>query len=81
MPDLSVARSGGGRLMRLLRVNVSDEIEVGAISAGYGGSDVVYHPAPASRVKHLRNLRFVYHTPDGIRAFTYAEIRDLPDLA
>jgi hypothetical protein len=26
-------------------------------------------------------LRFVYHTPDGIRAFTYAEIRDLPDLA
>jgi hypothetical protein len=81
MPDLSVARSGGGRLMRLLRVNISDEIEVGAISAGYGGSDVVYHPAPASRVKPSRNLRFVYHTPDGIRAFTYAEIRDLPDLA
>jgi hypothetical protein len=76
-----VADCGGGKLMRLLRVNVSDEIEVGAISAGYGGSDVVYHPAPASRVKHSRNLRFVYHTPDGIRAFTYAEIRDLPDLA
>jgi len=32
-------------------------------------------------VKHSRNLRFCYHTPDGIRAFTYAEIRDLPDLA
>jgi hypothetical protein len=76
-----VADIGGGKLMRLLSIGVSDEIEVGAISAGYGGSDVVYHPAPASRVKHSRNLRFIYHTPDGIRAFTYAEIRDLPDLA
>jgi hypothetical protein len=76
-----VADIGGGRLMRLLSINVSDEIEVGAISAGYGGSEVVYQPVPASRVKHSRNLRFVYHTPEGIRAFTYAEIRDLPDLA
>jgi hypothetical protein len=76
-----VADIGGGRLIRLLSISVSDEIEVGAISAGYGGSDVVYHPVPAPRVKHSRNLRFVYHTPDGIRAFTYAEIRDLPDLA
>jgi hypothetical protein len=67
--------------MRLLRVSVSGEIGVGAISPGYGGSDLVYHPVPASRVQHSRNLRFVYHTPDGIRAFTYAEIRDLPDLA
>jgi hypothetical protein len=75
-----VADIGGGKLMRLLSISVSDEIEVGAISPGYGGCDVVYHPAPASRVKHSRNLRFVYHTPDGIRAFTYAEIRDLPDL-
>ena len=76
-----VADIGGGKLMRLLRVSVSDEIEVGAISPGYGGSDLVYHPVPASRVQHSRNLRFVYHTPDGIRAFTYAEIRELPDLA
>ena len=75
-----VADIGGGKLMRLLRVSVSDEIEVGAISPGYGGADVVYHPVPASRVTHSRNLRFVYHTPDGIRAFTYAEVRDLPDL-
>jgi hypothetical protein len=72
---------GNGKLMRLLRVSVSDEIEVGAISPGYGSSDVVYHPVPASRVQHSRSLRFLYHTPDGIRAFTYAEIRDLPDLA
>jgi hypothetical protein len=76
-----VADIGGGELMRLLRVSVSDEIEVGAISPGYGGNDVVYHPVPASRVQHSRALRFVYHTPDGIRAFTYAEVRDLPDLA
>ena len=76
-----VADFGNGKLMRLLRVSVSDEIEVGAISPGYGGMDVVYHPVPASRVQHSRGLRFVYHTPDGIRAFTYAEIRDLPDLA
>jgi hypothetical protein len=76
-----VADIGDGKLMRLLRVSVSDEIEVGAISPGYGGSEVVYHPVPAARVQHARNLRFVYHTPDGIRAFTYAEIRNLPDLA
>jgi hypothetical protein len=76
-----VADIGGGKLMRLLSISVSDEIEVGAISAGYGGGDVVYHPVPASRAKHSRNLRFVYHTPDGIRAFAYAEIRNLPDLA
>ena len=76
-----VADIGGGKLMRLLSISVADEIEVGAISPGYGGADVVYHPVPASRVKHSRNLRFVYHTPDGIRAFTYSEIRNLPDLA
>ena len=44
-----VADIGDGKLMRLLRVSVSDEIEVGAVSPGYGGSDVVYHPVPASR--------------------------------
>ena len=76
-----VADLGGGKLMRLLSIGVSDEIEVGAISPTYGCGDVVYHPVPASRVKHSRNLRFVYHTPEGIRAFRYAEIRDLPDLA
>ena len=76
-----VADIGGGKVMRLLSISVFDEIEVGAISPGYGGTDVVYHAVPASRVTHSRNLRFVYHTPDGIRAFTYAEIRDLPDLA
>src|SRR5260370_10779946 len=76
-----VADIGGGKLMRLLSISVADEIEVGAISPGYGGIDVVYHPVPASRVKHSRNLRFVYHTPHGIRAFSYAEIRNLPDLA
>jgi hypothetical protein len=74
-----VADIGDGKLMRLLSISVSDEIEVGAICPAYGGGDVVYHPVPASRVKHSRNLRFVYHTPDGIRAFTYAEIRDLSD--
>jgi hypothetical protein len=76
-----VADLGGGRLMRLLSISISDEIEVGAISQGYGGTGVAYYPVPASRVQHTRNLRFVYHTPDGIRAFSYAEIRDLPDLA
>ena len=76
-----VADMGGGRLMRLLSISVSDEIEVGAISPAYGDANVVYHPLPASRVTHSRNLRFVYHTPDGIRAFNYAEIRDLPDIA
>jgi hypothetical protein len=76
-----VADIGGGKLMRLLSISVSDEIEVGAISAVYEGGDVVYHPVPASRVKHSRNLRFIYHTPDGVRTFSYAEIRNLPDLA
>ena len=32
-----VADIGDGKLMRLLRVSVSDEIEVGAISPGYAG--------------------------------------------
>jgi hypothetical protein len=36
-----VADLGDGRLMRLLRVSLSDEIEVGAISPGFGGDDVV----------------------------------------
>jgi hypothetical protein len=76
-----VADLGGGKLMRLLSIRISDEIEVGAISPAYGGGEVVYHPVPAPRVKRSPDLRFIYHTPDGIRAFRYAEIRDLPDLA
>jgi hypothetical protein len=75
-----VADLGDGKVMRLLSISVSDEIEVGAISPGYGTAEVVYHPLPVSRVQHTRNLRFIYHTPDGIRAFRYAEISDLPDL-
>lgn len=46
-----------------------------------GSSDVVYHLVPASRVQRSGSLRFVYHMPDRIRAFTYAGIRDLPDPA
>ena len=76
-----VADLGDGKVMRLLSISVSDEIEVGAISPGYGTAEVGYHPLPASRVQHTRELRFVYHTPDGTRAFNYAEIRDLPDIA
>ena len=76
-----VADIGDGKLMRLLSVSVADEIEVGSISPGFGRTDVVYHPVPASCVKHSRNLRFIYHAPDCIRAFSYAEIRNLPDLA
>jgi hypothetical protein len=76
-----VADLGDGKVMRLMSISVSDEIEVGAISPGYGTAEVVYHPLPASRVQHIRNLRFVYHTPDGTRAFHYADIRDLPDIA
>jgi hypothetical protein len=76
-----VADLGDGNVMRLLSINISDEIEVGAISPGYGAAEVVYHPVPAPRVKRSPNLRFIYHTPDGIRAFRYAEVRDLPDLA
>jgi hypothetical protein len=75
-----VADLGDGKLIRLLSIRISDEIEVGAISPAYGGREVVYHPVPAPRVKRSPNLRFIYHTPDGIRAFRYAEIRDLPDL-
>ena len=76
-----VADLGDGKVMRLLSMSVSDEIEVGAISPGYGTAEVGYHPLPASRVQHTRKLCFVYHTPDGTRAFDYAEIRDLPDIA
>ena len=60
MPDLSFARSAGGKLMRLLRVNVSDEIEVGAISAGYGGSDVV---ASGSGIPRETLAKFAFRLP------------------
>jgi hypothetical protein len=76
-----VADIGDGKLMRLLSISIADEIEVGAISPAYGGAEIVYHPLPAARVTRAPKLRFVYHTPDGIRAFSYAEVRDLPDLA
>jgi hypothetical protein len=76
-----VADLGGGKRMRLLSFSVANETEVGAIAPGFEAADPVYHPLPESRIRSLRRLRFTYHTVEGVKDFSLAEVRGLPDLA
>ena len=75
-----VAALADGTRIRLLSYSIEHEAEVGSVAPGFSAAEPVYHPLPAARVEKLRRLRFRYHTADGIRDFTLAELRGLEDL-
>jgi hypothetical protein len=69
----------GGQVLRLLSYRIEQETEVGAIGPGFDAANVVYHPMPASRVRTIRRLKFLYHSGDGLRELGLAAAQNLSD--
>jgi hypothetical protein len=54
-----------GRRLHLLRVEVKELTDIGALTPLLGGAGMRYAPLPASLASRRRRLRFVYH--DGVQ--------------
>jgi hypothetical protein len=68
-----------GEVLRLLSYRIEQETEVGAIGPSFDAETVIYHPVPAARVRTLRRLRFLYHSPAGPRELALAQAQALRD--
>ncbi|MBV9559434.1 MAG: hypothetical protein JOY90_03080 [Bradyrhizobium sp.] len=65
-----------GATLRLLRVEIDALTDVGSLTPHLGGGSFRYDPLPANFVAQRRKLRFVYFDGAGLRALSYAELRD-----
>lgn len=68
---------GEGKTLSLLRVDLNQVTDVGAITPHLGGQTYRYDPLPAKLVSKRRRLRFVYHDGDGLRELRFAEAKGL----
>jgi hypothetical protein len=66
----------GGASLRLLRVEIESLTDVASLTPHLGGGTFRYDPLPANFVSQRRRLRFVYFDGTGLRALSYAELRD-----
>jgi hypothetical protein len=76
-----VCEDAAGRRLNLLRVEIEDLSDVGAVMPLVGGVGYRYDPVPARFVSRRRKLAFAYH--DGARTvrLDFAAARALTDLA
>jgi hypothetical protein len=58
-------RDEAGRRLTLLRVELDDVTDIGAITPLLGGEGMRYAPLPARLVSRRRRVRFVYHDGSG----------------
>jgi hypothetical protein len=65
-----------GASLRLLRVEIDALTDVGSLTPHLGGGTFRYDPLPANFISQRRRLRFVYFDGAGLRALSYAELRD-----
>lgn len=68
----------GESILRLLRVEIDALTDVGSLTPHLGGETFRYDPLPANFVSQRRRLRFVYFDGRGLRALSYAELREEP---
>lgn len=66
----------GGASLRLLRVEIESLTDVASLTPHLGGGTFRHDPLPANFVSQRRRLRFVYFDGTGLRALSYAELRD-----
>jgi hypothetical protein len=66
----------GGASLRLLRVEIESLTDVGSLTPHLGGGTFRHDPLPANFVSQRRRLRFVYFDGTGLRALSYADLRD-----
>lgn len=74
-----VGIDAAGRRLHLLRVEIEQVTDVGAVSPLLGGSGVRYDPLPARMVSQRRKLVFVYHDGHAVERLDFAQARTLRD--
>jgi hypothetical protein len=71
--------SAGTRLC-LLRVELDQVADIGAINPHLGGGSFRYDPLPARLISRRRRLRLVYHDGQSVRGLSLGEARRLSPL-
>lgn len=74
-----VGEDGEGRRFHLLRVEIEDRVDVGAVMPLVGGAGVRYDPLPARLTSRRRTLAFAYHDGRGVARLDFAAARRLAD--
>jgi hypothetical protein len=72
-----VGADAGGRRLSLLRVEIDQTTDLGALTPHLGGGSFRYDPLPAKLVSRRRRLRLVYHDGAAARGLTLAEAKGL----
>lgn len=67
-----------GTQLSLLRVELDQVTDVGAVTPHLGGQSYRYDPLPAKLVSRRRRLRLIYHDGATLRPLSLAEARALP---
>jgi hypothetical protein len=66
-------RTADGAVLKLLRVETSEAVDIGALTPHLGGATMRYDPLPAKLVSKRRKLDFVYFDGEAVRRLTFAE--------
>jgi hypothetical protein len=66
-------RSADGAVLKLLRVETSEAVDIGAVTPHLGGGSMRYDPLPAKLVSKRRKLDFVYFDGEAVRRLSFAE--------
>lgn len=72
-----VGRRGDGTLLRLLRVEHRQGVDIGSLTPHLGGGSFRYAPLPAAMASRRHDLGFVYFDGTGQVTLTMAEVRAL----
>ena len=74
-----VGVDAAGRRLHLLRIELENLTDVGAVVPLLGGQGVRYAPLPGRLVSRRRQLRFVYHDGAQLARLDFAAARALAD--
>jgi hypothetical protein len=66
-------RAADGVVLKLLRVETSEAVDVGALTPHLGGGSMRYDPLPAKLASKRRKLDFVYFDGEAVRRLSFAE--------
>lgn len=76
-----VGEGAAGRRLHLLRTEIEDVVDVGAVTPLLGGAGVRYDPLPSRMASRRRRLAFVYHDGSAVVRLGFAEARTLLDVS
>jgi hypothetical protein len=74
-----VGVDASGKALHLLRVEIADRTDIGAVVRLLGGDGVRYDVLPARMTSRRHELGFLYHDGKAVVRFSFAEARKLED--